>query len=60
MPKCELCDNKAVGKVEIQTSWMRGDDEYRPRCNDHKNVLIANASGEGRRSEDAAITDKGE
>ena len=52
MPKCQLCDNKAVGKVEIQTSWMRGDDEYRPRCDDHKNVLIANA-----KSPDAGATE---
>ncbi len=42
MPKCQLCEKKAVGKVEIQTTWMRGDDECRPRCDDHKGILAEN------------------
>jgi hypothetical protein len=28
--------------VEIQTTWMRGDDECRPRCDDHKGILAEN------------------
>lgn len=33
--KCP-CGLQAVGRVEIQVSWFRGDDEIELRCEEHK------------------------
>ena len=38
-PACSICGRKATCRVEIQTSPFRGDDEYSPRCDEHKNAL---------------------
>lgn len=31
-PKCILCQQPTSGKVEVQVSYMRGDDEVEPVC----------------------------
>jgi hypothetical protein len=32
--RCVLCDKTTTGKVEVQVSYMRGDDEVEPVCGD--------------------------
>lgn len=33
--RCKCCNEKAIAKVEIQTNWFRGDDEYFWVCEPH-------------------------
>jgi len=37
---CEVCAKQASSKVEIQTSWFRGEDVYVKACEEHKNDAV--------------------
>lgn len=34
--RCDLCDEAATHKVEIEVSWFRGDDEVYHVCQAHR------------------------
>lgn len=36
--QCEACDEQAIGYVEVQFTWMRGDDESYKCCKHHKTM----------------------
>jgi hypothetical protein len=38
---CSCCDAVAKIKIEIRTSWFRGDDEVYLACDEHKALIEA-------------------
>lgn len=38
---CSCCASVAVFKVEVRTSWFRGDDEVYLACSEHEALLGA-------------------
>ncbi|CAH2910783.1 MAG: hypothetical protein CPSOU_1850 [uncultured Paraburkholderia sp.] len=39
---CSCCDEVAVKKIEIQTSWFRGDDDVFLLCPSHASIAEQN------------------
>lgn len=37
-PSCELCDDKAIARVEFAVSYMRGEDEHFRVCQRHMDL----------------------
>ncbi|WP_134046860.1 hypothetical protein [Paraburkholderia caballeronis] len=35
---CSCCTNKAVKRIDIQTNWMRGDDDVMNVCGRHLEI----------------------
>lgn len=33
--KCKFCDHAATYRVDVQTTWTRGDDEVFHLCHEH-------------------------